>query len=109
MKLKKEKENNRILQDHEKRISKLESLLLKSKSMKTSVAKKPLSDNILDLRDKDFFSQSRTVNETQSELKKIYQCEENRVSMALLRLANKKQLRKAVKEVDGQKYKAYVW
>jgi hypothetical protein len=62
----------------------------------------------LDLKDKRFFSIPKTAEETYEELQKIYPCEDNRVAVALLRLANKKQLRKATKIIKEKKYRAYV-
>jgi hypothetical protein len=72
-------------------------------------AKGGLPERILDLRDKGFFSQSKTGNEVQGKLNPAYSCEVDRVLMALLRLAKRKKLRKASKSVDGKKQVAYVW
>ena len=63
----------------------------------------------MDLRNNGFFSKPKTADETASKLQGTYHCEGNRVAMALLRLANRRQLRRATKVVDKKEYKAYVW
>jgi hypothetical protein len=68
-----------------------------------------LPERILDLRDKGFFSKSKTGNEVQAKLNPTYSCEVDRVLMALLRLAKRRKLRKASKTIDGKKQVAYVW
>ena len=105
----KEKEVNKILADHEERICALETLIGKSRKPKTKAGKQSLSDHIIELRDSGFFSQPKTAEETHAKLTRKYHCELNRVAVELLRLAGKKQLRKASKIVDKKKYKAYVW
>lgn len=97
------------LKNHERRISALESPPSKPKSLQITKGKKSLSDYCIELRDKGFFSQPITAEETHKKLQGVYLCELNRVAMALLRLANKKQLRKTSKIVSEKKYKAYVW
>ena len=79
------------------------------KRQRTTDAKQSLSDHILELRNSGFFSQPRTAEETNNKLKDKYHCESDRVAMALLRLAQRKELRKATKIMGGKKYKAYVW
>jgi hypothetical protein len=64
---------------------------------------------ILRLRDDGFFKEPRTAAEVHAKLKPTYDCELNRVMMALLRLAKRKQLRKASKKVGESKQVAYVW
>ena len=81
------KEINDILKDHEKRISTLESLIKKKKISKITKTKKSVSDFIIELRDNSFFSQSRTAEETHKKLQGKYNCELNRVEVALIRLA----------------------
>ncbi len=105
----KENEINKILKDHETRISALEALIGKSKKPKIRVGKQSLSDHIIELRDSGFFSQPKTAEETHTKLTGKYHCELNRVEVALIRLAERKQLRKASKIVSGKKYNAYVW
>ena len=100
---------NEILKDLEKRISALESLIGKSQKLKIQSGKQSLSDYIIELRDSGFFSKPKTAEETHTKLIEKYHCELNRVAMALLRLAERKQLRKASKLIGKKKYKAYVW
>jgi hypothetical protein len=103
------KEINEIIKDHERRICALEVLIGKSTKPKTKPRKRSLSDHILELRDSWFLSQPKTAEETHAKLMRKYHCELNRVEVALIRLAGRKQLRKASKIVSGKKYKAYVW
>jgi hypothetical protein len=71
--------------------------------------KNALPERILELRDKGFFPQPKTAREVQAKLNPVYSCEVDRVMMALLRLNERKQLRKASKVVDGKRQVAYVW
>lgn len=103
------REINKILQDHERRISTLESVIGKTKKQKIKKAKKSLSDYVIELRDSGFFSQPRIGEETHKKLLVKYPCELNRVEVALIRIADRKQLRKASKTISGKKYRAYVW
>lgn len=105
----KESEINEIVKEHERRISVLEKLIGKTKKPKTKSGKQSLSDHTIELRDVGFFSQPKTAEETHAKLTGKYHCELNRVAVALVRLAGRKQLRKASKVVDKKKYKAYVW
>lgn len=98
-----------IVKDHERRISALEALIGKSGKPKTKAIKHSLSDHIIELRDTGFFAQPKTAEETHAKLTGKYNCELNRVAVALIRLGAGKQLRKASKIVSGKKYKAYVW
>jgi len=100
---------NEILQDHEKRISALESIISKPKKPEIVKGKKSLSDHIIELRDSGFFSQPKTAEETHAKLTGKYHCDLNRVAVALLRLAERNKLRKASKTIEGKNYKAYVW
>lgn len=105
---------DRILRDHEIRLSKLESLLAKRsdtkrKAQKIDSAPAHLTDHIFALRERKYFAQPRTADETHKKLQGTYHCEMNRVSMALLRLAKRKQLRRATKTNGDKKYQAYVW
>jgi hypothetical protein len=99
----------KILDDHEKRILHLETLIGKQKSPPAPKKRKKLTDHILDMRDKGFFSRPKTAPEVHKELQGIYHCEPDRVAMALLRLSTRKELRKATKKSAGKIYKAYVW
>jgi hypothetical protein len=68
-----------------------------------------LPDQVLELRERGFFKEPRTARETHEELQPIYACEANRVVMALLRLNERKQLRRTSKIVGKRKVVAYVW
>lgn len=68
-----------------------------------------LPAHILTLRSKGFFKEPKTAKETHARLQSLYACDLNRVSMALLRLVNRKQLRKASKRTGNKKEIAYVW
>lgn len=100
---------NRILRDHESRISALEAILTKSELPKITKGKKSLPNHVIELRNKGFFSQPKTAEESHKEIQKNYPCELNRVEVVLIRLFHKKQLRKASKIISRKKYKAYVW
>jgi hypothetical protein len=104
-----DKEIKAVLNDHEKRINHIESLLSKPKTPIQNKSNRKLTDYLMELRSKGFFSQPKIVDETHAKLQKIYSCEHNRVAVALLRLSQHKQLRRASKIVDGKKYQAYVW
>lgn len=106
-----ETEINKILKDHEKRIFVLESIIKpkKIKHEKIKKAKKSLPDHIIELREIGFFSQPKTVEDTHKKVQGTYPCELDRVRMALLRLANKRELRKTTKIINNKKYKGYVW
>lgn len=88
--------------------NKQEPILQKKKRTRNS-AKKTLVDHLIEIRDAGFFKQAKTVGEVHSKIETIYQCERNRVAVALLRLLKRKELRKASKIVDGEKEIAYVW
>jgi len=107
--MKNENEINEILKNHERRMVALETLIGNSKKLKIKKNKQSLSDYIIELRDNNFFSQPRIAEETHAKLRDKYHCEVNRVTTALLRIAERQQLRKASKTVSGKKYKAYVW
>lgn len=68
-----------------------------------------LPDQIMELRERAFFKEPRTARETHEELHRIYPCEANRVVMALIRLNERKQLRRTSKVVGKRKVVAYVW
>lgn len=100
---------NKLLQDHEIRISALEGPRGKANKPELNDKKSSLSDHITELRDSGFFSQPKTAEETHVKLTKKYPCELNRVAVALVRIGRRKQLRKASKILDKKKYQAYVW
>ena len=95
----------------EKRVTSLESKFLEKKvlTQPDNDLKKSLGDRIIVLRDEKFFSTPQAGMETHERMLESYHCELNRVEVALVRLADKKQLRKTSKVIDGKKYKAYVW
>lgn len=86
--------------------------------LKTRVRKKPstdsmtkgsLEDHILKLREAGFFKFPQTVDEIYQKLQSIYICDRVRVTTALWRLSQHKDLRKASKLVNKKKQAAYVW
>jgi hypothetical protein len=79
-----------------------------AKAPKTK-ASPALPDHILKLRDSGFFRQPKTADEVHAKLQPTYHCEVNRVGMALLRLFDRRLLRKAPKRVGKRKLVAYVW
>ena len=68
-----------------------------------------LPDHIIALRSQGFFKEPRTAREVQQKLRPVYSCEVDRVSMALLRLKKRKELRKASRVTEGKRQVAYVW
>jgi hypothetical protein len=98
-----------IMEDHEKRISALEKKLKSPKPHDITKIKSSLPSYVIKIRDEGFFSKPKTVKETHQKLQESYTCEEDRVVMALLRLARKRELRKATKSVNNKIQKAYVW
>lgn len=109
-----DKQLKHLLDDHEQRLSRLESLLIKIKEEKprSSDAQNKhahLTDKIIELRDSRFFSHPKTAEETHKKLQETYHCESNRVAMALLRISKRRELRRITKEVNEKTYKAYVW
>jgi hypothetical protein len=68
-----------------------------------------LPGHILKLRDGGFFKQSKAPTEVHKKLNPIYECEFDRVAMALLRLQRRKQLRKSSKKAGKRQLAAYVW
>jgi hypothetical protein len=107
--MKSENDLRALLEDHERRIARLESFVPQRKTVGKSEDPQKLPDHIMALRTRGFFAQPKTAVETHQKLKGTYHCEINRVAMALLRLAERKQLRKASKVINKKKYQAYVW
>jgi hypothetical protein len=100
----------RTIKDHEKRISLLEATLnTHKKPIAPRKQNKNLTSQIILLRDKNYFVQPKIAEEVHVKLQQTYHCELNRVSVALLRLARRKQLRRATKMKDDKTYQAYVW
>jgi hypothetical protein len=81
----------------------------KNSSTPTEIVRNTLPKWILGLRSTGFFKVPRTAREVQEKLQSGYPCEVDRIAMALLRLNERKELRKASKIVDGKKQVAYVW
>jgi hypothetical protein len=85
----------------------------KRSKTRTQVVKEPprnaLPMHILKLRDARFFNPPKTYMETHAKLQPIYACEPNRVAVALVRLNDRKQLRKTSKRVGKKKLIAYGW
>ena len=84
------------------------SSTIKKRSAATSSSQNALPDHILRLGDQGFFKKSKTAREVHAKLGATYECEVDRVAMALLRLRKRNQLRKTSKIVDGRKQVAYV-
>jgi hypothetical protein len=105
-----EQETKNLLQDHEKRIAALEKIFHNKPAQMTNAGRqKTLSDHIIELRADGFFAQPQTALEVHTKLQPSYPCEQKRVGVALIRLADQKQLRKASKTIDQKRYIAYVW
>lgn len=68
-----------------------------------------LPSHIIKIRGQGYFREPRTAGEVKQKLAPTYRCETNRVAMALLRLNERKELRKASKVVGKKKQVAYVW
>lgn len=100
-----------LLRDHEKRITRLESLCGKKKTSakKNNDVQMNLTDHILAARNGMYFSKPKTAEEIHKNLQGTYHCDLNRVAVALLRLADRRMLRRTTKAVNGKKYQAYVW
>ena len=80
-----------------------------SKHVRKHSAGVTLPDCIVEVRDAGFFKEPRIAREVHEKLYATYPCEIDRVAMALLRLNERKKLRKASKLVDKKKQVAYVW
>lgn len=103
------KEIQKILENHEKRISKLEEILKEKAGMSKEVKAEytGIAKRILELRDRDFFKTPKTIREVQLELKTHgFYYMVDRVAMALLRLVRRRELRRILEE--GKKKFAYV-
>lgn len=103
------KDVSKKLQDHESRILALEKILGNAKKPKIKNNRQTLPEHIIELRDEGFFSQAKIAEETHAKIHVKYPCELNRVEVALVRLAGKRQLRKASKIMNEREYQAYVW
>lgn len=107
--MKNDKDIKSIIEEHEKRISRLESFMSLPKTKHVDKTNKKLPNQIMNLREQGFFGQPKTADETHAKLKSTYHCELDRVAMALLRLAKRRHLRRATKSIGKKKYQAYVW
>lgn len=100
------KEINKILKDHEHRITIIE----KGKaSLKVAGGKKSLSHHIIELRKSGSFKKPVAPEEVHKKLGTIYPCDFSRVRVELIRLQKRGQLRKTSKLIGKKKYIAYVW
>ncbi|MER2514148.1 MAG: hypothetical protein ABTQ25_17320 [Nitrosomonas ureae] len=108
-------ENNEVtktLADHESRLAILESILRKpisSGKVPQTNTHPTLPQHILKLRNSGFFAEPRTADDVHKKLIPTYHSEPDRIAMALLRLASKKELRKSTKKMEKRSYLAYVW
>jgi hypothetical protein len=68
-----------------------------------------LADRIIELRERNFFKQPRSDLDVHAAITKNYPCVRNRVSVELLRLAKKRELRRTESKHDGRTVVAYVW
>jgi len=80
-----------------------------TKSAQKAPVRNALPMHVLKLRDAGFFNPPKTYTETHSKLQPIYACDPNRVAVALVRLNDRKQLRKTSKIVGKRKLVAYGW
>jgi hypothetical protein len=97
-----------ILENHEKRITELEARFESPKPTLPIKDKKSLNDHILNLREEGFFAEPRIPEQVYAALQQSYHCERNRVAVALLRLADRRELRRTSIDVSGKKYVGYV-
>lgn len=105
MKVKDLENINKILEDHERRLT----LIEKGKvDIKLKSSKKSLSRHIIELRNQGSFKEPITSEEVYKKLSSIYPCDFNRVQVELGRLLKRKELRKTSKLINGKKYIAYV-
>lgn len=104
-----------ILDNHERRISRLEKaskekLAREIVRKKTKVKYVGLPGEIIELRDEDFFKNPRTAEEVQQAVKdKGFHHVIDPVKMALLRLVRRKELRRFKEERDKEKTFVYVY
>lgn len=100
------KQINKILQDHERRLTMIE----KGKaSAKVRGSKKSLSNHVIELRERGSFKKPITPEEVYKKLATIYPCDFSRVKVELIRLQKRGQLRKTSKLIGEKKYIAYAW
>lgn len=71
-------------------------------------AAQTLADHILALRTEGFFKQPKTPNEVYEKVNLSYPCEKKRVGVELIRLQDKKELRKISGRVGKLKQVSYV-
>lgn len=100
------KEINKILKDHERRLTIIEKGKV---SAKVRGSKKSLSNHIIELRERGSFKEPITPKEVHKKLATIYPCDLSRVKVELIRLQKRGQLRKTSKLIGEKKYIAYVW
>lgn len=106
MKAKDLEQINKILKDHERRLT----LIEKGKvDVKVKGGKKSLSKHIIELRDQGSFKEPITSEGVYKKIASIYSCDFSRVKVELGRLLKRRELRKASKLINGKKYIVYVW
>ena len=93
----------------EQRVRVLEGKPSKQPTQKGSQKPKSLPQHILSLRESGFFAQPRIAADVHKKLLPTYHCEIDRVTMALYRLASRKELRRASKVIGDKRLQAYVW
>jgi len=108
--------NERTIKAILARLDRIESALFVGNDSKVQGEKKPkdssaqgLPAHILGLRRQGFFNAPKTAKEVHLKLQANYHCELDRVTMALLRLQRRKELRKNSKVVEKKKQVAYTW
>ncbi|GAG80696.1 unnamed protein product, partial [marine sediment metagenome] len=78
---------NRILQDHERRLT----LIEKGKTnVKVKSGKKSLSKHIIELHEQGFFKEPVTSEEVYKKIATIYSCDFSRVKVELIRLQKRR-------------------
>ena len=102
------KQINKILQDHEHRLTIIEKGKRSTKG-RARGGKKSLSDHIIELREQGSFKKPITPEEVYKKLTVTYPCDFNRVEVELIRLQKRRQLRKTSKLIGEKNYIAYVW
>lgn len=94
----------------EKRLATLEqkTTVTRKQSQSRALATS-LPDCIISIRSNGFFKKPRSIDEVHEHIQNEYSCEVDRVSMALLRLAKRRELRKCFVMKNDRKFKAFVW
>ncbi|MBI4222006.1 MAG: hypothetical protein HY607_04900 [Planctomycetes bacterium] len=107
-----EKQINKILEDHEKRISTLEGKTKVQKKINTSAWYRPNStiERIIILIQEEFFKKTRKIGDIVCELKtKDYHLESPDLTLPLRRIVRKGLLKKTKNFSDGSKSKVWLY